>query len=294
MRMPKWITGSGFLVLVPLLHGCFPHPKPPVLNPIDLVPPTMRYSNSNPTGYRPLVPARGDFAPAFVFRGSLNDGTVAVAEILCVNLYPDITPQGTVIVLNNDSVTSSQNFGLDLSLLQRLIGANSLSLQAKYGHDASYKVTLGTAYDQYIPTSDIWNGITPVAVDRKCKKVLDDAKSNNQLSSIFVVTRAVALQGLNYTFDTGSNANAGVTVDLKSLLTANPNVSWKITESGGNTTIDPKQMIRIGIIVSQIDQWVPSGAVAAAGAAQVIVKGHTVPGTYSIAVADTVTAPTAQ
>jgi hypothetical protein len=192
-------------------------------------------------------------------------------------------PQTPTVVLTNNTYNSSTGAGFDLALLSKLIKDNTVSLDFKYSGKVSYTVNLGTATDSYIPLSDLWDGKTPKEVDPACKAAIEDLKMENKFeNSVFVVSRALTLQGLTYTFTNNTDTNANLVADIKKILNANANATGTTTVSGTNTTVDPKTPLHIGVQVQLIDTWVPTGAVAALGTQQVIVTGRPVPGNYLV------------
>ena len=233
-----------------------------------------------------MTPISADFGPGFVFRGRLENGELVFGEIVCQTLYPKVQPRSAAVVLNNDSLSHDLSAELNLSLLDRIfrfLKLGSASLDAKYANKATYTVSLGTVSDSYIPLSDLWSNSKPIEVDSGCHAAIEDLKVKGQFAnSVFVVSRALTAQGLSYKFGSESDASGHLVTDVKNAAKVDTSGSLSISESGGNTSVDAKVPLHLCIEVQQVDQWVPSGAVSAAGISTDIINGHPVPGNYVV------------
>ncbi len=259
-----------------LLSGCpasAPKPVEPNLVINSVLPPSTVYPK-DPNGFVPLVPPRTDFGPSFVFKGTISGATISVESIVCPNLYPSVTPMSAGFLLATASTNSDNSIGFDLSLLEKLIGANTGSLSAKYSGKVSYKVDFKSASDEYFAMNQQFDGATPRTVDPSCHAAIENLKSKGSFTgSLFIVTDAVTLTGLKYTFTQSSSTSASLNVDIAKLLTAKPSASH--TFDAANSTVDIAQPLHIAIRRPfLVDTWLPTGAVAAGGARQAVIGAH--------------------
>jgi hypothetical protein len=252
--------------------------------PPELVPQNLLYPG-NPSGYRPLVPVREDYGPGFVFKASRKGNDIIFGDVVCTNLYPGVKARAPAVVLTNTRFDNTNNAGVNLSLLQAIIGAGkSASLEGKYGREVHFTVALGDASDEYIPLSDLWSGRRkPRSVDPQCQAAIDDLKMKGQFrDSVFVVARALTVHGLSYTFENETGPSASLVLEIKNLIKLGGNADVSIQDSGKSTTVNAKTPVHLGVQVEAVDQWVPNGAVGAAERSEATITGHKVAGTYTV------------
>lgn len=278
MRVKKRLAAFAAFVL-----ACLPIGQLRAQTPSPLMPAEIQYP-SKPDGYRSLSPPRADFGPGFVFTGALTKNKFRVRDVVCQNLYPQLKAKDEPVVLTNRTFSNTSGVGLDLSLLDRMLsflGLGSASFEANYTGKVGYTVFLGSASEVYIPLGDMWNGEAPVEVDRKCHSAIEELKRKGQfVDSVFVVSRALTINGLSFKFDKGTDISGKFVDDLEKIAKGEARISVSKSESGTNTRIDLP--IHLGVVVQQIEHWVPSGAVATQEKPEVIITAHPVPGAYAI------------
>jgi len=263
-------------VSIGALTGCpapAPRPMDPNVVPNSLLPKEIQYPQ-DPHGYLTLIPPRSDFGPGFVFKGSVQSGALIIDQILCTNLYPDVKPASGVLQLASATTSSNNSLGLNLSLLQKLVGTNTVSLDAKYTGKMEYKVTVKTASADYLPSSSLFDGKTPRPVDSSCRAAIENLKLAGPITkSVYIIGDAVAVTGLTYSFTKSSDPTLNITADIQKIVNASTNASF--SQDANNVSIDVTVPVHIAVKYPYlVDTWVPSGAVAAAEANTAIIAAH--------------------
>lgn len=212
-----------------------------------------------PGGYTAYDLPRKDRGPGWVFMFVKNFDGETVQVTVCENLYPDNNTVSDDATFFDRAVNGTTSGNIGLTVLQGLLENIDGTLSATTGLVKSVEVSWKGLTIVDMPKErrfDDEGKIVPVSA--RCRATLRDMLANDgKLGGVFFVQEALRANSLTLKVGRDTNAAASAGVDIKSLLTVAPGVSYEVDDVATMTFKEPRF---IGYKAVAIEQFSPLGA----------------------------------
>ncbi len=227
--------------------------------------------------YTPYIPFRENWGPGYVFEAEEDeDGNLMWRTGVCRNVFGGGSTAGNMpiepsrISIPDYQASDARELDFSISLLSGLIGEdNSAQLSlADYSSQYEVSVSWGQIKEYGYLREDLFDPETGarIVVEPACASAIQSLQDSGDFEGrVWLVTRAVAVSGMDYAFSLKDSGGAGAELDLNTVLDASAGAGWSVTSEN---TMEIESPVFLGYAdVIPLSAWFPTGATSGRGVA---------------------------